>query len=92
MSRTTDFSAEVVNCRIGSLEMYINNMAKKQRVNCRIGSLEKLHLAYPIIGCVNCRIGSLEIILRHLQHNITVNCRIGSLEIEKSGDVDGFVS
>ena len=51
---------EVVNCRIGSLEIFNNLTGFAARVNCRIGSLEIanecMHNGIP----VNCRIGSLE--------------------------------
>ena len=50
-----------VNCRIGSLEMWLRKNYPDCPVNCRIGSLEiDMRIAW-IEGMVNCRIGSLEI-------------------------------
>ena len=50
----------VVNCRIGSLEMWCLMGNHKKHVNCRIGSLEKQMYAIDVSFSVNCRIGSLE--------------------------------
>ena len=49
-----------VNCRIGSLEIYIQGKGRTEKVNCRIGSLEIGKLRHHRLRVVNCRIGSLE--------------------------------
>ena len=49
-----------VNCRIGSLEMEVDDVVKALEVNCRIGSLESIRRRTFAVGIVNCRIGSLE--------------------------------
>ena len=33
----------IVNCRVGSLEIHLANVALLQDVNCRVGSLETFH-------------------------------------------------
>ena len=52
-----------VNCRIGSLEDFVEPDASRYVVNCRIGSLEKMDSAvavsnFQIRFCIECRIAS----------------------------------
>ena len=61
MQIAEDQVAEVVNCRIGSLEMKMSYIMAPTLVNCRIGSLETDKLSLVLRRQVNCRIGSLEI-------------------------------
>ena len=51
-----------VNCRIGSLEMFMIAAVVEAIVNCRIGSLENSGGKLIDFKKVNCRIGSLEIL------------------------------
>ncbi len=50
----------MVNCRIGSLEIVLNYQLLYDNVNCRIGSLENKTAQITDLRKVNCRIGSLE--------------------------------
>lgn len=50
----------LVNCRIGSLEIISSGSIMKVNVNCRTGSLDKKKLRSSSMEKVNCRIGSLE--------------------------------
>ena len=49
-----------VDCRIGSLEIFIFEVHTKPTVDCRIGSLEICKIFYILFHFVDCRIGSLE--------------------------------
>ena len=53
----------VVDCRIGSLEIEENFKPGDYWVDCRIGSLESRMSQSAMGGAVDCRIGSLERIL-----------------------------
>ena len=61
MQIAEDQVAEVVNCRIGSLETDKLSLVLRRQVNCRIGSLENKMASSSSDTMVNCRIGSLEI-------------------------------
>ena len=50
----------VINCRIGSLEIFYYKNACDAIINCRIGSLERKILINMMKLMINCRIGSLE--------------------------------
>ena len=52
---------QLVHCRIGSLENFVNCDLSTFDVHCRIGSLEIKRLINCIL-LVHCRIGSLEIL------------------------------
>ena len=56
-----------VNCRIGSLEKPVGEVAEPHAVNCRIGSLESGIRCQCVRVIVNCRIGSLESIRKVLR-------------------------
>ena len=60
MPQTGGALVTYVNCRIGSLEKYIEALSQHFKVNCRIGSLEIKNSLTAISPPVNCRIGSLE--------------------------------
>ena len=49
-----------VDCRIGSLEMLLDDGLEPEWVDCRIGSLENTVYCEEVHGHVDCRIGSLE--------------------------------
>ena len=53
--------AQLVHCRIGSLEIFAIDSDKVINVHCRIGSLEKNSPLVALDHSVHCRIGSLEI-------------------------------
>ena len=52
----------MVHCRVGSLEIMMENHARIRTVHCRVGSLEKMPSFAMIVLSVHCRVGSLEII------------------------------
>ena len=60
MQETENFDMDLVNCRIGSLEISMTGTISSFFVNCRIGSLEIIDWAIDAAEEVNCRIGSLE--------------------------------
>ena len=53
-------AADLVDCRIGSLESKRTYPFLMRRVDCRIGSLEISGQAKGLAAPVDCRIGSLE--------------------------------
>ena len=60
MEQLNPMKKETVNCRIGSLEKYRQDIRALGKVNCRIGSLEIPPINLQSYLLVNCRIGSLE--------------------------------
>ena len=54
--------ADIVNCRVGSLEKEDHAYDELRYVNCRVGSLEMYTLNSSTLTSVNCRVGSLEYI------------------------------
>ena len=50
----------LVDCRIGSLEMFDIQLAHLLAVDCCIGSLERERFGNDPAAYVDCRIGSLE--------------------------------
>ena len=49
-----------VNCRVGSLEIIVDDVDGMAVVNCRVGSLEMSGIWNDSKRRVNCRVGSLE--------------------------------
>ena len=60
MARLPIISCHRVDCRIGSLEMFLAEVRAVIQVDCRIGSLEMQIRALKLVLLVDCRIGSLE--------------------------------
>ena len=54
-------SSRCVNCRVGSLEIFVFSKIIVSHVNCRVGSLENERAYDTVVEVVNCRVGSLEI-------------------------------
>ena len=51
---------QIVNCRVGSLEILNPRQSRQCCVNCRVGSLEIEADEKSTEEFVNCRVGSLE--------------------------------
>ena len=63
------FPVDIVNCRVGSLEIAIDDSPNPGSVNCRVGSLESAMCNGSGVVRVNCRVGSLEMGVSQTNHN-----------------------
>ena len=71
-------------CRIGSLEMFRDDLPHFHRLICRIGSLEKRQATGPSIRDLICRIGSLEMAKR--DRAISTMCYLPHRQLRKSNE------
>ena len=55
-----------VHCRVGSLEILLNNCMQTTLVHCRVGSLERRRYYLPRMLCVHCRVGRFKFFSRYI--------------------------